>query len=190
MVLLKNPSKKSWLRLALCLCVSVVILSLSSCSEVVSDIGLEQVPDIQQRKGPTGTVDQPAVLDPFKRYDLVMAANECRFLTITVPSQWYWKVFLTVANREENRRGRLDAEFLQVNPPWSSVPASAFSKSFDLGREGVQAVLGVGNTGPDRPALLRLCQQGAPLLVTIESQVSAAVTLLGPDLKVNGFNPE
>src|SRR5260221_3113075 len=76
---------------------SVVALSLSSCAEVAKDMGLDEVPDFEQRAGLAGTQDNPAVLDPFKKYNLVMAANECRFFTMKVPERWYSKINFTHA---------------------------------------------------------------------------------------------
>jgi len=164
------------------LLLSVVGMGLCSCLGIDRDMGLVQVPDLQQREGITGTQDNPTPLDPFKRYDLVMAASECRFFTMKVPSNWYWKIYLTAANREENRRGTLAAEIAPANPPWAPLPATAFSKNFDLsGREGLQAILAVGNNQPDRLAFFKLCQDGAPLHITIQSEVSATKALLGPD---------
>jgi len=145
-------------------------------------MGLVQVPDLQQREGVTGNQDNPTPLDPFKRYDLVMAANECRFFTMKVPSKWYWKIYLTAANREESRRGSLAAEIAPANPPWIPLPATSFGKHFDLaGREGLQAILAVGNKEEDRLAFFKLCQDGAPLHITIQSEVSATHALLGPN---------
>ncbi|HJT24335.1 MAG TPA: hypothetical protein VJ873_07140, partial [bacterium] len=139
-------------------------MGLTSCFGIDRDMGLVQVPDLQQREGITGTQDNPTPLDPFKRYDLVMAADECRFFTMKVPSQWYWKIYLTAADREEARRGSLTAEIAPANPPWIPLPATVFKKNFDLGgREGLQAVLAVGNSQADRIATFQLCQDGAPL---------------------------
>jgi hypothetical protein len=156
-------------------------LGLSSCGGLTRDIGLDNPTDLQQREGPTGTLDNPTPLDPFQRYDLVMAANECRYFTMKVPTKWYWKVFLTVANRSDTRRGKLTAAIAPVKPDWSPLPATSFNKSFDLGREGVQVVLAVGNDGPDRQALLQLCQDGAPLHITLQSEVSGTQVLIGPN---------
>lgn len=162
---------------------SLMALSLASCAEVARDMGLSNPTDLEQRVGPTGTADQPAALDPFEHYDLVLAADECRYFAMKLPNKWYWKIYLTVANRDETRRGKLDALILPVNPPWGTLPACVVDKTFDLEREGVQAVLGIGNNGPDRPAILKLCQRGAPLHVTIQSEVSSTSSLLGPDAK-------
>lgn len=156
-------------------------VGLSSCAGIARDIGLDNPSDLQQREGPTGTLDNPAPLDPFQRYDLVMAANECRFFSMKVPSKWYWKVFLTVANRSDKQRGRLTAAIVQDKPDWEPLPATSFNKNFDLGREGVQVVLAVGNNGPDRQALLQLCQDGAPLHITLQSEVSGTRVLIGPN---------
>lgn len=160
---------------------SAVSLGLVSCFGLDRDMGLVKLPDLQQRSGITGTQADPAPLDPFKRYDLVMAADECRFFSMKVPSKWYWKIYLTVANREDLRRGGLTATIASATPPWSPLPATSFNKSFDLaGREGDQVVLAVGNTQDDRLAFLQLCQTGAPLHITIQSEVSATNALMGP----------
>ena len=159
---------------------SVVILGLSSCAEMAKDMGLDEEPDIQQRAGLTGTMANPAVLDPFKKYNLVMAANECRYFTMKVPEHWYWKIYLTVANRKVGQSGHLEAEIAQTNPPWGALPATSFKKTIELEQGGVQAVLGVGNEQATRPALLKLCQDGVPLKIAIESQVSSTTGLIGP----------
>ena len=164
------------------LLLSVVSLGLTSCFGIDRDMGLVEVPDIKQREGITGTEANPTPLDPFKQYDLVMAADECRFFTMKVPSNWYWKIYLTAADREESRRGNLTAEIAPADPPWGAISGTVFKKNFDLaGREGLQAVLAVGNSQADRTATFRLCQDGAPLHITIQSEVSATKALLGPD---------
>src|SRR6185503_5388581 len=76
----------------------VAILSLCSCAEVARDMGIDDSPDIELRSGPMGSQSNPSPLDPFKRYDLIMAANECRFFAMKVPERWFWKVYLTGAN--------------------------------------------------------------------------------------------
>src|SRR6185295_14980609 len=87
---------------------SVVALLLTSCAEVQRDMGLvDDPPDIQQRSGPTGNEDKPAILDPFKKYDLVMAGDECRVFQMKVPEKWFWKVRLTVVSPKENKKGRM-----------------------------------------------------------------------------------
>jgi hypothetical protein len=164
-----------------------VAFGLCSCAEIARDMGFVHDSDLQMRSGISGTETNPTPLDPFQTYSLVMAADECRFFTLKVPSGWYWKLFLTVANRDETRRGQLTAEIPQVDPAWAPLPASSFKTSFDLGREGSQAVLGIGNPGPSRTALFRLCQNGAPLRITIESQISATNALMGPDLQGKDF---
>ena len=146
--------------------------------------------DMEQRAGITGTENNPTPLDPFKKYDLVMAANECRFFAIKVPHNWFWRVYLTVANREEIRRGQLRAQIAQPDPPWGQLPGAGFEKYFDLGREGLQVALGVGNKAETRTALFKLCQQGAPLHVTIESQISATTDLMGPEKKPKALGNE
>jgi hypothetical protein len=143
-------------------------------------MGIDHPPDIQQRSGITGTIANPTPLNPFISYDLVMAANECRFFTMVVPSKWYWKVYLTVATRDDTRRGELTAAIQQTNPPWGVLPNIGIAKDFDLAREGLQAILGVGNPGEDRVALFQLCQEGAPVHITISSQISATRALMGP----------
>jgi hypothetical protein len=164
-----------------CLRVGLLCLLLftGSCA-ALQDIGLTHAPDIDQRTGLTGTLQHPGVLDPFQKYQLVMAANECRYFKVKIPKRWSWKAFLTVVNRDVKERGRLTAEIGPNQPPWSPVSGTVFGKFFDLGHESVQAVLGVGNLLPDRVALLKLCQEGPPLRITIESQVSSGAKLMGP----------
>jgi hypothetical protein len=82
-------------------------------------MGIDGATDVELRSGLTGTQANPASLDPFKRYDLVMAANETRFFSMKVPSGWYWKVYVTAASRKENDEGRLSAVIAQTDPPWS-----------------------------------------------------------------------
>jgi hypothetical protein len=143
-------------------------------------MGLEKPTDLQLRSGLEGTQANPASMDPFKTYELVMAANECRYFRVKVPAKWFWKVSLTVANREDARRGKLAAAIDPTNPNWAPLQGAGFSKNFDLGREGLEALLGVGNPGPDQIAVLHLCQDGAPLHITIQCQISATKALLGP----------
>ncbi len=171
----------------LCLCASVVALMSASCAGLARDIGMDTGSDIQQRAGITGTASNPTPLDPFKTYDLVMAADECRFFTMKIPHKWYWKVYLTVANRDDARRGKLTAVIQQTNPPWGDLPNIGLSKEFDLAREGLQAILGVGNPSEDRLAYFQLCQDGAPVHITISSQISATKALMGPgDIQTPG----
>jgi hypothetical protein len=183
--MIKKISFKLRFCLPLGLCVSMAALFLGSCAEVSKDMGLvDDLPDIEQRSGPTGNEDKPAILDPFKTYNLVMAADECRVFQMKVPEKWFWKVRLTVVSPKENKKGRLNAELGPLNPPWAELPGCGFKKKFNLtSREGIQAVLGVGNPGEARLAFLRLCQQGSPLNVTIESQVSSTGKLMVPGQK-------
>lgn len=155
---------------------------LPSCSGIARDMGIEETSDLEQREGTTGgSMDNPQPLDPFKRYDIVLSANECRVYSLKIPSKWSWKVSLTVANRTDGRRGRLTADILPKEPSWGELAGCYSSKSFDLGREGSQVLLGIGNPGEDRVAFLKLCQDGAPLKVTMTSQISASKALLGPN---------
>jgi hypothetical protein len=55
-----------------------------------------------------------------------------------------------------------------------------------LKNDGDQALLAVGNTDQTRFATLRLSQEGAPVYVTIESQVSTTTNLLGPNTDNSG----
>jgi hypothetical protein len=167
-----------------------LLLFLCSCAELSQDIGLTKAPDIDQRKGLTGTLQHPGILDPFQKYQLVMAANECRYFKVKVPRRWFWKVFLTVVNRDEKEHGRLTAEIGPSQPPWSPIAGTVFGKAFELGHEGVQAVLGVGNRLQDRTAILKLCQEGPPLRITIESQISSTGKLMGPSGAVEGLPEE
>ncbi len=161
-------------------CTLGVISGLTSCAGLARDMGIDHPSDLQQRTGITGTIANPTPLNPFITYDLVMAANECRFFTMVVPSKWYWKVYLTVSNRDDTRRGKLTAMIQQTNPPWGVLPNIGLGKQFDLAREGLQAILGVGNPGEDRVALFQLCQEGAPVHIIIASQISATRALMGP----------
>jgi hypothetical protein len=173
-----------WFNLFLAL---VLGSGLYSCAGLARDMGMDHPTDLQMRAGVTGTESEPTPLDPFKTYDLVMAGDECRFFTMVVPSKWYWKVYLTVANRDDARRGKVTAIIQQTTPPWGVLPNIGLSKEFDLEREGLQAVLGVGNSGEDRTALFRLCQEGAPVHITIASQISATRALMGPgDIQTPG----
>jgi hypothetical protein len=160
--------------------VILVILILTSCAEMARDMGIDDVTEVQMRSGLTGTQKDPAELDPFKRYDLVMTANECRYFTIKVPSSWFWKVYVTAAARKENSESRVNALIFPSDPAWASLPATTFDKAMVLKQDGDQALLAVGNTGPSRQAVLRICQEGAPANVTLESQVSTTDKLLGP----------
>jgi hypothetical protein len=177
----KVALRRSIFRIFLSLCACVAALGLSSCAEVAKDMGLDQPTDVEQRSGLTGTSDNPATLDPFQQYDLVMAANETRFFQLKVPSGWFWKVYLTAANRDDTRHGHLWAQIAPSTPQWQPLIGAYFAKSFDLGREGEQTQLAVGNDGPARYAVLVLRQQGAPLHITLQSQVSATKELMGPD---------
>ncbi len=168
----------------------LILPFLTSCSELSKELGGGPSSAMDQKQGITGTFQNPAVMDPFKKYDLVMAGDECRFLIMKVPSQWYWKFFLTAANRNENQKGHLSAEIAKVEPPWASLPGTLLKKDFDLNHgEGDQTVLAVGNTGPDRFALLKLCQNGAPLVVTLQSEVSATGALLSPQTEGVALTP-
>ncbi|HUO57532.1 MAG TPA: hypothetical protein VMV05_05085 [bacterium] len=157
-----------------------VCQGLVSCAGVARDLGMEVVPDVEMRQGITGTQQNPAILDPFKKYHLVMSANECRFFAMKVPEKWYWKVYLTAANHVRDRQGHLEAKIAPADPPWSPLPDADFQKKFNLDVEGMQAVLGVGNGQGTRMAFLKLCQDGAPLDISIESQISATNELMVP----------
>jgi hypothetical protein len=162
-----------------------LLLGLSSCSDVSKELVSDTKTDKDLREGITGTQQDPGVLDPFSKYEMVMAGGECRFLVMKIPSRWYWKAFITAADRDETQKGHLTAE-IQNNPPWAPLPGTLMKKDFDLkGAEGDQAVLAAGNPGSDRLALLKLCQDGAPLIVTLQSEISATGALLAPD--VNGL---
>ena len=163
----------------------LLLLALTSCSDVSKELVSDTKTDKDLREGITGSQQNPAVLDPFTKYEIVMAGDECRFLVMKIPSRWYWKAFITAADRDETRKGHLTAE-IQNNPPWALLPGTLLKKDFDLkGAEGDQAVLAAGNPGPDRLAHLKLCQDGAPLVITLQSEISATGALLAPD--VNGL---
>ncbi len=158
-----------------------VLLCLVSCAEMGRDMGIDDVTEVQMRSGLTGTQANPGVIDPFQKYELVMAANECRYFIMKVPQNWYWKVYVTAACRKEAAEGRLSADISQLEPPWVSLPGTTLSKNMILHHDGDQALLAVGNTAQTRYAILRLCQEGAPVNVSIESQTSSTTNLLGPD---------
>jgi hypothetical protein len=165
---------------------SLFLLALSSCADISKEVGSGSKSDVEVREGITGTEQNPAVLDPFTKYEMVMTGGECRYLVMKIPSRWYWKAFITAADRDETQKGHLEAEIAQGNPAWAPLPGTLFKKDFNLNRgEGDQAVLAAGNSGPDRLALLKLCQDGAPLIVTLQSEISATGALLAPD--VNGL---
>ena len=164
----------------------MVVLFSVSCAEMARDMGIDDVSDVQLRSGLTGSMSNPAVLDPFKKYDLVMAANECRFFKVKVPASWYWKVYVTAASRRETSEGRLSASINQ-DQPWSPLPGTSFDKTMVLHHDGDQALLAVGNAGETRYAILRLCQEGAPVNISIESQTSTTTNLLGPDSDNSGL---
>lgn len=147
-------------------------LGLVSCRTLGTDLGLVRLSDIQQREGLTGTQSAPAVLDPFKRYDLVLAADESRYFQMNLPQGWYWKLFVTAVNRSPNIPGQLNARLLPSTPDWEAVPLCLSQKQFNLKAESDQEVLGAANTGPTRPAILELVQTGAPIQVTLQSEVS------------------
>ncbi len=167
----------------------VMGISLSSCAELSEQLGLSHRTDLEMRSGPVGTLDNPAYLDPFKKYNFVMSAEDCRYFQMKVPHNWYWKLFLTVDNHSDLRHGSLETAIADVDPPWAALPDSSFHKTFELDQGGVQGVLGVGNPGSDRTALLRMNQSGAPLRIILESRVSATSALLGPKMPTTE-NPE
>jgi hypothetical protein len=75
----------NWLIQICYLCLSVAIIFSVSCAEMARDMGIDGATDVQLRSGLTGTQNAPAALDPFKKYELVMTANESRFFTMKVP---------------------------------------------------------------------------------------------------------
>jgi hypothetical protein len=167
-----------------------LLLFLGSCAQLSQDIGLTQAPDLEQRKGLTGTLQHPGTLDPFQKYQIVMAANECRYFKMKVPQGWFWKAYLTVVNRDRKKHGRLTAVIGPSRPAWSPLKGIFFDKTFELGHESIQAVLGVGNLLPARTAILELCQEGPPLRITIESQVSPEGKLMGPSVRDGAVQEE
>ena len=171
------------------LLILLLSMGLSSCSTLGTDLGFVHLSDIQQRSGITGTLEEPGTLDPFQRYDLVMAADECRYLQMNLPEKWYWKIFITGANREESDKSKLTARLLPTDPDWQALPLSTTQKEFDLKREGIEGVLGVANTGPTRMAVLELCQEGSPVRVTIQSEVSPMNEQLMQPLGLAPENP-
>jgi hypothetical protein len=184
MARLKNENQV--LRFGVLAILGLLLITLASCSEIEKSLGAGAKNDVELREGISGTQQNPASLDPFVKYEIVMAGGECRFLSIKVPSRWYWKAYITVADRNETQNGHLSAEIGEIEPAWAQLPGTFLKKNFDLNRgEGDQAVLAVGNTGPDRVAVMKLCQDGPPLFVTLRSEISATGALLAPD--VNGL---
>ncbi len=181
---MKRPSgfKLNWLiRAGLLPCAVRGALCLSSCAELSRDMGLVEPTDLEQREGPGGTTDNPTVLDPFKKCTLVMAGGECRFFQLKLPQQWYWKLSLTVVNRQEGKRGKLTAQILPIKPPWDALRDLKSGKAFELGRESIAGTIGVGTGGPSRVAFLPFWREGPPLRWTLESQISPALGILNPD---------
>lgn len=180
--MIRQKIENQTVRVGLLAVLGLFLLLQASCSEVSKELGSSTASATETRVGITGTEQNPAVLDPFTKYEMVMAGGECRFLVMKIPSRWYWKAFLTAANRDETQKGHLTAEIAQPNPPWVALPGTLLKRNFDLNRaEGDQAVLSAGNPGPGRLALLKLCQDGAPLIVTLQSEISATGALLAPD---------
>lgn len=177
----KKMKIKSIIQPGIYLCLLSVLFCLVSCAEMGRDMGIDDVTEVEMRSGLTGSSAKPGVIDPFQKYELVMTANECRYFIVKVPHNWYWKVYITAACRKEAAEGRLSADISPVEPAWASLPGTTFSKSMVLHHDGDQALLAVGNTDQTRYAVLRLCQEGAPVNVSIESQTSSTANLLGPD---------
>ncbi len=161
-------------------------------------LGLISAPDIDQRRGVTGTEESPLPLNPLTKYKLVMAAGECRWFQVRVPKRWYWKVTLT-AVCPDKRSGRLEASLDISDGGWKPVVPYETRKVFDLAgwsEMGVrvgdsrQGVVAAANIGPERPLVLKICQSGAPVQALLEFQVSAfGDVLLAPPLKKSLKHP-
>ncbi|HVM32870.1 MAG TPA: hypothetical protein VMU88_07030 [bacterium] len=161
-------------------------LGLSACATAPAPQAAD-LPGVSQREGLTGTAGDPATLNPFKHYDLVLAAGENRYFQVDLPQGWYWKLFVTAVDSDDNDGAELKAGILPAEPAWRSLPLSESAKDFKLKpKEGDQQVLGVANLGPDRMAVVELSQTGAPVQVSLRSEISPLNDQL---MRPFGFNP-
>jgi len=113
-----------------------------------------------------------------------MASRECRYFQVQIQSHWYWKVMLTAATRGEGRSAGLEAELATQGEGWKPVVPYESHKNFLLNADSSQGVIALANDGPERTLVLKLCQEGAPVKVILDSQVSAfGNALLAPPLK-------
>jgi hypothetical protein len=155
-------------------------------------VGLVKKPDIERREGSGGSPSRPETLNPFSTYRLVLAGDECRFFQMRVPSKWYWKLYVTAANEDQGMESKLTATFQTSEDGWKPLVPLETHKEISVADSSSQAALGVANEGDDRMLTLRLCQNGTPVIVTLESQVSAyGHALLNPPLnKTLPLRPE
>jgi hypothetical protein len=152
----------------------------------MKEMGLAQKSDLERRTGSGGSPNRPETLSPFVTYRLVMAGNECRFFQMRVPSKWYWKLYVTAANEETGVEANLTASFETSDGGWQPLVPLETHKEFPVADASSQAALGVANAGDDRMLTLKLSQNGAPIKVILESQVSAyGHAILEPPLNKN-----
>jgi hypothetical protein len=146
-------------------------------------VGLVKKPEVERREGSGGPASLPEILNPFTTYRLVLAGDECRFFQMRVPSKWYWKLYVTAANEDKGMESKLTAAFETSEEGWKPLVPLETHKEFPVADASSQAALGVANDGDDRMLTLKLCQNGSPVIVTLESQVSAyGHALLQPPL--------
>jgi len=154
-------------------------------------MGIASTTDIGKRRGPGGTPEAPFELNPLRSKILVLAAHECRDFQVRLPKDWYWKVTLTASTRGDNSSASLSAELRDEGGGYAPVPPFEKTKSFRLSADSRQGVIALANQGPDRPLVLRLCQDGAPVKVVMESQVSAfGNALMAPPVKSVATPPD
>jgi hypothetical protein len=161
-------------------------LGMVSCATVQPAGDAAQAAALAEREGITGTLEKPATLNPFKRYEMVLAGGEIRYFQMSIPQGWYWKLFVTAVNRSQDTQGQLDAGIIPSVPAWETVSLCDTQKEFNLKGEGDQDVLGAANSGPTRMALVELRQKGASIRVTLQSEISP---VNGELMKPFGFNP-
>ena len=147
-------------------------LAFAGCRGTFRQIGLSRKPDIDQRTGPVGTQEKPTTISPFEDINWVLAGDECRWIQIRVPHEWYWLLTVTVVNEDPGREARLEAALDASDGTWKNVPPTEFHKTFNLSEGSNQATVGDANTLGDRYLEVRLCQDGAPARVRLSSEVS------------------
>jgi len=156
---------------------------LWGCASAMKGVGLARKPDVERREGPGGPPGRPEILNPFTTYRMVLAGDECRFFQMRVPSKWYWKLYVTAANEDQGLESKLTAAFETSDEGWKPLVPLETHKEFSVSDASSQAALGVANDGDDRMLTLKLCQNGSPVIVTLESQVSVyGHALLQPPL--------
>jgi hypothetical protein len=151
-------------------------LMMSSCRSLLIQMGLKQVPDLELRAGLMGTQAHPALLNPFKTYSMVLAAQDYRFFKVKFPAHWYWKVFVTVVNQKK-RRGELWIRIFPSRTHWGILIPLRSENEFEVSQEGTQGSVGVINRGRTKTAYLELKQSGAPLQVLLQSEMAPETAL-------------